>query len=91
MKISPFEAIYGYQPSSLPLIQLQDISVEGVSIFLQSRQHMSQLIQDNLLEKRSDREFQVGDLVCLKLQPYRQASLTVRKALKLAAEYYGPY
>ena len=42
-------------------------------------------------KKRSEREFQVGDEVYLKLQPYRQSSLALRKNLKLSSRYYGPY
>lgn len=30
-------------------------------------------------------------MVCLKLQPYCQTSVAIRKNLKLAAKYFGPY
>lgn len=41
--------------------------------------------------KRSEREFQPADWVYLKLQPYRQVTIAIRKHLKLAAKYFGPY
>ena len=40
---------------------------------------------------RSDRHFQIGDFVYLKLQPYRQRSIANRACLKLSAKYCGPY
>ncbi|WVZ53030.1 hypothetical protein U9M48_004021 [Paspalum notatum var. saurae] len=39
----------------------------------------------------SEREFQVGDLVFLKLQPYVQSSLAPRANQKLAFKFFGPY
>ncbi|KAL6492742.1 hypothetical protein OROGR_033119 [Orobanche gracilis] len=39
--------------------------------------------------KRQDRVSQVGDRVYLKLQPYKQNSMSLRKNLKLSARYYG--
>ncbi|KAJ0078809.1 hypothetical protein Patl1_22866 [Pistacia atlantica] len=41
--------------------------------------------------KRTDREFHPGDFVYLRLQPYRQTSLAIRRSLKLAPRFYGPY
>ncbi|XP_071900942.1 uncharacterized protein [Coffea arabica] len=40
---------------------------------------------------RTDRAFVEGDWVYLKLQPYGQITVAIRKNLKLAAKYYGPY
>lgn len=42
-------------------------------------------------KKRTEQEYKEGDLVFLKLKPYRQQSLAKRRFEKFAARYYGPY
>lgn len=41
--------------------------------------------------KRSDRQFKVGKWVYLKIQPYRQMTLSCRHFTILSSKYYGPY
>ncbi|XP_070024821.1 uncharacterized protein LOC142181679 [Nicotiana tabacum] len=98
----PFEALYGYTPPQLSLGPLLETVLQGAEDTVMRRQQMQQLLKDNLIKaqermkyyadkRSSDREFQVGDMVYLKLQPYRQTSLVLRKNLKLSSRYYGPY
>lgn len=41
--------------------------------------------------KRSERQFQVGEYVYLKLKPYKQLSLRKSKVWKLTPRYCGPF
>lgn len=63
---------------------------------------MSDLIQQHLAcakermkrqadKNRTERTFQVGDLVLVKLQPYVQTTLAPRSNQKLAFKYFGPF
>ena len=42
-------------------------------------------------KKRSGQNFDVGELVYVKLQPYRQTTMSNKKYLKLSARFFGPY
>ncbi|WMV19182.1 hypothetical protein MTR67_012567 [Solanum verrucosum] len=56
--------------------------------------HLSRAQQrmvDQANKKRSNRKFQPGDWVFLKVQPYRQITLSNKHFSKLSYKYYGPY
>ena len=72
IKMTPFEALYGYPPP-MPNIT--------VTYTVKTRQQIKKLLQDNLTKaqermkkyvdlKRVDKEFNCGDFVYLKIQPY---------------------
>lgn len=84
--MSPFQALFGYQPPNFLHIDLHPQQVNKVQKFLVERQRLSRILKDQLLlaqqrmkqfadSKRTEREFQAGDWVFMKLQPYRQLSM----------------
>ena len=100
--ISPFEIIYGKTPLSIPNYLLGSSSVEAVNSLLSSRtqtlttlQRKLQKAQDRMKfyadKKRRDHTFTIGDLVYVKLCPYRQHSITGATFSKLSKRFYGPY
>jgi hypothetical protein len=98
---SPFEALYGYPPRLLAVDPSVAVHTE-VEAWTSDRQWMDQVLRQHLLraktrmkkqadQHRSERNFAIGDLVYLKLQPYVQTSLAPRSHQKLAFRFFGPF
>jgi len=66
----------------------RDIILQKLKMNLQRAQQIQKKYAD---QKRQDVQFAVGDLVLVKLQPYRQQSLALRKNQKLGLRYFGPF
>ena len=98
---TPFEALYGHPPRSFG-IDVDSCASTDLETWLKERAAMTNLLQQHLHRaqqrmkyqadrNRSDRTFEVGDQVFLKLQPYIQQSVAARGNQKLAFRYFGPY
>jgi hypothetical protein len=81
LKCSPFKALYGIDPSIAAVPDSVASTNVEVTDTLCECQHFTTLLKDNLARaqnkmkayadtKRSDRQFQIGEQVLLKLQPY---------------------
>lgn len=99
---TPFEVLYGQPPRHLGIDVMESCVVPDLQEWLLKRKLMLQLIQQQLSraqqrqkhqadKHRSERSFDVGDWVFLKLQPYVQSSLFKRANHKLYFRYFGPY
>jgi hypothetical protein len=97
-----FEVLYGHSPKHFGISDLNTCSVPDLEEWLSDRQTFIKLIQAQLTraqqrmkcqadKHRSEREFQVGDLVYLEVQPYVQVSLAPRSCQKLAFRFFGLY
>lgn len=100
--MTPFLALYGRNPPMVPRYELGSSLVHEVDNALATRDeilrdlkiHLSRSVHQMKQladKKRRDVEFHPGDFVYLKLQPYRQQSVSKRAFQKLASCFYGPF
>ncbi|RVX03831.1 Transposon Tf2-8 polyprotein [Vitis vinifera] len=85
------------QPLPIPTKVWTDISLDFIEGLPNSESYsvIMVLAQDRMKKfaniKRTARSFNIGDLVYLRLQPYKQQSVVQRRNLKLSPRFYGPY
>nr|GEX01561.1 retrotransposable element Tf2 [Tanacetum cinerariifolium] len=102
IKTTPFEFLYGQTPLIHTSYVAKDSFVELVDRTLRAREQAITMLKFHLKDaqdrmktyadkKRSEMEFTIGDLVYLKLQPYRQLTLRVHKQYKLSAKFFDQF
>jgi len=102
IKNTPFTVLYGRDPPKLLTYLPGTARVEAVGRELMERDQMMKDLKNNIQAaqehmkrlydgKHREEELEEGDSVYLKLQPYRQVSVYMRKNTKLAARFYGPF
>jgi hypothetical protein len=100
--MTPFQALYGYPPPSWKELAINQTKVASVKEILDESQKVVQILKENLViarnrmkqqvdQHRTEREFEIGECVFVRLQPYKQLSLKQQGKNKLAPKYYGPY
>jgi hypothetical protein len=100
--MSPFRALYNYDPLSFVEISFGDSKAPMVQDWVQQSQDILRELKDHLQRAQNQQKaqadkhgvehtFEVGDLVYLRLQPYRQDSIKRRRAKNLQPCFFGPY
>lgn len=98
----PYQAVYGQVPPSHIHYIPGSSNIGTVDQWGFDRETTLKLLKDHLLQAqnrmkqmadqhRTEREFQVGDWVYLRLQPYKQSTLQCRSNMKLSPRFYGPF
>ena len=99
---SPFVVLYGHEPRHWGLTAPGTEVISNVQTWITEQRVVHDLLRVHLLraqqlmkkyadQNRTFREFAIGDMVFLKLQPYIQASVAPRANHKLLFQFFGPF
>ena len=102
IRMTPFKALYGYEALDYADLAFGDSRAPKAKDWIQDSQDILKILKENLQtaqnqqklyanKHRIEQSFEVGDLVYLRLQPYRQSSLKNKGVEKLKPRFYGPY
>lgn len=102
INMTPYMALYGRQAPSFNYHQAGKSTNDCVNTFLHQRTEIHKLIKANLQKaqermkfyadkRRTERTFEVGEEVFLKLQAFKQTSLKDVKDNKFTPRFFGPY
>ena len=97
--MTPFKALYGYEALKFADLAFGDNKAPKAKDWVQDNQDILKVLKENLQETqnqqklyadkhRIERSFEIGDLVYLWLQPYRQSSLKKKGAEKLMRGFW---
>nr|KYP44122.1 Retrotransposable element Tf2 [Cajanus cajan] len=100
--MTPFKIVYGRDPPTLVKYTLnqsdptsiqeqllqRDLTLSRLKFNLHKAQ---QYMKKHADKKRKSMELQIGDMVFVKLQPYRQHFVALRKNQKLSMRFFGPF
>jgi hypothetical protein len=100
--MTPFRALYSYDPLSFAEIAFGDSRAPIVKDWVQQSQDILRELKDHLQRAQNQKKvqadkhrvehtFEVGDLVYLRLQPYRHASIKISGAENLQPHFFGHY
>ena len=101
-KLTPYEVVYGQPPPHVPVYESGTTKIDSVDQCLQDRNRMLSLLKTNLEsaqlrmkrqadKHRTERSFDIGDFVYLRLVPYQQKSLTLHPYHKLHPRFFCPF
>ncbi|GJS23940.1 reverse transcriptase [Tanacetum coccineum] len=100
--MTPFKAMYGrdattiheYQPGTNPTASIDAALLEHqrlITILKVALEKTRDRMTKQANKSRMEKQFQVGDLVYLRLRNYRQTSVQARENQKLSKRFFGPY